>query len=360
MKTICFFSGDITRGGGTEKVAVWLCNRLHREAPDLSVRILSLTEQKAAPFFPLDETIPRHALSDRWLSPGPAYLKLIPKVKRYLSEHHVDLIVDIDIVLDVLSVPAAKGRGTKVISWEHFNLVYENKIFYRRMILRHFTAKADALVTLTRSDAEAMAAYLPKCRRILFLYNPMEPAGASSGEKKKQILTAGHLIPRKGIPELMEIAKLFLTKHPDWTWVVAGSGPLETELHTFIENEHLAGKLIPAGRIQDMEPLYQSTAVYAMTSRLEGLPMTLLEAKARSLPIVSFDIPTGPSEIIKDAVNGYLIPAFDTALFAERLGRLAEDDKLLAYMQSHAMDEAEKFSEDHILSQWRSLLLEAF
>ena len=58
--------------------------------------------------------------------------------------------------------------------------------------------------------------------------------------------------------------------------------------------------------------------MFVMTSQMEGLPMVLLEAKSWGLPLVSFDIMTGPSDIIQDGINGYLIEEGNIDEMAER------------------------------------------
>ena len=132
MKKICFFSGDITRSGGTERVATMIANELAKQG-NYEIIFLSLCEQNEKPFYVLEQCIKRYKLGEKWLNPGPAYFPLIPKLRRFLKEQSVDVIVDIDIVLDVLSIPASRRMKTKVVSWEHFNCDYEMSIFYRRI-----------------------------------------------------------------------------------------------------------------------------------------------------------------------------------------------------------------------------------
>ena len=123
-KKICFFSGDITRSGGTERVAVQLANALQAdEAYDIC--IISLTEQQKEPFYPLHPGIRRYKLGEKWINPGPGYLPLIGKLRKFLKDKQIDIIIDIDIVLDVLAIPAAGGLKMKVVSWEHFTVDFE-------------------------------------------------------------------------------------------------------------------------------------------------------------------------------------------------------------------------------------------
>ena len=120
-KKICFFSGDITRSGGTERVAIQLANALRKDHT-YEICFLSLTEQREPPFYPLHPEISRDHLGERWIKPGPGYLPLIGKLRKFLKEQQIDVIIDIDIVLDALAIPATRGTRTKVVSWEHFTV----------------------------------------------------------------------------------------------------------------------------------------------------------------------------------------------------------------------------------------------
>ena len=152
-KKICFFSGDITRSGGTERVSVQLANALQKEH-SYDICFMSLTEQQKKPFYPLLPGIRRYRLGEKWINPGPGYLPLIGKLRKLLKNLQIDIIIDIDIVLDVLSIPAAKGSKTKVVSWEHFTVDFELSVLYRKMILKYSIRRSDYVVVLTDGDLE--------------------------------------------------------------------------------------------------------------------------------------------------------------------------------------------------------------
>lgn len=84
--------------------------------------------------------------------------------------------------------------------------------------------------------------------------------------------------------------------------------------------------------------------------------MCLLEAKTFQLPCVSFDIPTGPDEIIEDGVNGYLIDPFDCDDMAKKLTQLIEDEDLRVDFAAHAQDNMEGFQMGSVLRDWNRLL----
>ena len=93
-----------------------------------------------------------------------------------------------------------------------------------------------------------------------------------------------------------------------------------------------------------------------MTSRREGLGMVLLEAKAKKLPLVSFDIHAGPSDIIRDGIDGYLVPPFDTDAMAEKICYLIEHPEARKDFSNHAYGNIDKFRKETILEKWKKLI----
>lgn len=358
---VCLFSGDITRCGGTERAASALANALAAQ-DGFEVCILSLVEQSEAPFFPVSDAITRSMLNDVWLPNGPGYLKLIPRLRRYLKQNAIDVLIDIDIILDILSVPAALGLSTRVVSWEHFNFSVESSSFLRRLVLKEFSRRTAAIVTLTEQDAEAFRRALRRSGRILSIYNSVDRPAAESltawEKKENAIVSVGRLAPEKGCDYLLEVAKSVLPEHPDWKWYVVGDGEERGMLERGIARFHLEGQLLLAGFAQDVAPYLDRSKVYVLTSRYEGLPICLLEAKAHQLPIVSFDIHTGPREIVTPGINGCLVPAYDCQGMAQTLNRLIEDEAQMQSFAAHTWDDIGKFELPSILDKWMRLLAE--
>lgn len=111
----------------------------------------------------------------------------------------------------------------------------------------------------------------------------------------------------KGFEYLIEVSKLVFARYPDWQWHIYGDGEIEykNKIIDLIQQNNLQKHIILQGNRSDIYDLYQNYSFYVMTSRYEGLPMVLLEAKAKKLPIVSFDINSGPSDIIRDGIDGF-------------------------------------------------------
>ena len=89
-KKVCFFSGDITRSGGTERVSIQLANALKQDGT-YDICFVSLTEQSDNPFYPLDPEIERYHLGKKWINPGPGYLPLIGKLRKLIKEKKIDI-----------------------------------------------------------------------------------------------------------------------------------------------------------------------------------------------------------------------------------------------------------------------------
>lgn len=356
LKKICFFSGDITRSGGTERVATMIANGLVRQGK-YEIIFLSLTEQSEHLFYQLEETVGHTYLENAWRTPGPGYIKVIPKLRRFLKKQKIDVLIDIDIVLDSLSFPAVIGTGIKVVSWEHFNYIFERNSPYRRFILYYSVKRSDYIVTLTEEDKRAYRNYAGRRERISVIGNPMMEADIDGNiPKEPWLLTIGSLIYRKGIDYLLHVAVLVLKKYPDWKWIVAGNGEGRPFLEKKAAAYGIADRLILVGKTNDVGYYLKRAQIYVMTSRSEGLPMCLLEAKAFCLPVVSFDIVTGPAETVTDNVNGYLIPAFDCKDMAEKIGTLIEQDALRRKFSAHAQDDRKKFEMNTILKKWNVVL----
>jgi glycosyltransferase involved in cell wall biosynthesis len=139
---------------------------------------------------------------------------------------------------------------------------------------------------------------------------------------------------------------------------VYGDGELAQDFCEGIAARGLQGHLIARGSTDDLYACYPRAAVVTLTSRREGLPLTLLEGKACGIPLIAFDVLTGPREIIRDGIDGLLIEPGDTARFAEELARLMSNDALRERMSAAARDDVKRFSQEAIYAKWQALLAE--
>lgn len=365
IKTICFFSGDITRCGGTERVSTIIANGLAR-TERYQVIFLSIVEQNSSPVFSILPEIKRYVLRDngKWIRPGPGYLPLVPALRRFFRKFDIDVIVDIDIVLDALSLPASVGRPVKVISWEHFHYYYEQQSMYRRIILRFSVLFSDYIITLTEQDKKNYIKNMRRYRRIKAIYNPIEniPEYIESVDGKNVIvrehilITVGSFDRRKGTDMIAQMIPKVLCGHKMWKWYLLGDGGYRSILEETVHKFHLEEQVVLTGNVSNVEDYLKRASIYVMASRLEGLPMCLLEAKAYRIPCISFDIQTGPSEIIQNDVNGFLIPPFDLDMMIQKTILLMENEEMRELFSQKTGIGIEKFQLHSILREWEHML----
>lgn len=354
MKSICFFSGDITRSGGTEKVACQIMNGLVEK---FNISVICLTESNQEMFYPLSQKIKHIALFEQNPNGFKQYVSIVRKIRRYLQQNNIDILIDVDTILDMFSVTAVRFTKTKLISWEHFNF-YEsmgNKL--RVPIRKYITRFADCVITLTMEDQENFRNYFGRKHHIEQIYNPIEfeEAKHKHDETSKTIVSVGRLAKQKGFDYLVDVAELVFQKHPDWQWLVLGEGDERQLLETKITEKKLTqAKLL--GRVSNVGDYLREAAMFVLTSRYEGFPLVLIEAKANLLPIVSFKCKTGPSEMIQDNVNGFLVECFDVKMMAKKICELIEMSEKRNFFSKNALLDTEKMEYDAIIKQWIELL----
>lgn len=356
-KRVCFFSGDISRSGGTEKVAIQIMNGL---ADTFSVSVVNLTLREEKCFYPLREDIPNTALFPTLPNGLTQFGEIVHRLRSYLRKNQIDVLIDVDTVLDMFSIPAVKllkMPNVRMIAWEHFNFHETMGNRFRMLIRKHLTHYADAVVTLTKEDQAAFREAYGDKTRIEQIYNPIL---FESGEKpydtvSKTLISVGRLSAQKGFDYLIDAALLVQKKHPDWKWLILGEGEDRPKLE---EKMRRTGCSIVqlAGRVSNVADYLQTSAMFVLTSRYEGFPLALIEAKANRLPVVSFACKTGPAELVQDGINGYLVDCYDTEMMAERICELIGDEEKRRSFSENAALDTEKMNYEGIVEQWTQLL----
>lgn len=358
---VCFFSGDITRSGGTERVSSIVANELVKDEY-INVSFISMFEENSEPFFELDNRIERNVLYKKRISGMTHFLGIMSRVHKFVKDNNVDILIDIDGILDMYSIPALIGTKTKIVSWEQFNY-YQNPYVPYRKYTRRLAAKfADAIVVLTKDDKENYIRNLKIRNRIRHIYNPIVLPNEKIrySQESKTIITVGRLCYEKGLDYLVEIANGVLKKYPEWKWEIIGEGQEERKLIQKIEQYGLKEKLILKGSVKNISECYTKGAIFVLTSRFEGFGLVLTEAKAYRLPCISFKCPSGPQEIILDSVNGYLIECFDVSEMINKISKLIEDSELRVRFSCHSLDDTDKYNIYNVICEWKKLIKELF
>jgi glycosyltransferase involved in cell wall biosynthesis len=224
--------------------------------------------------------------------------------------------------------------------------------------IRRAYPQLDALVVLTRADLEEYRREIPSLRRLVQIPNAVPPVdGAGTSDLAAPVLlAAGRLTPQKGFDRLLRAWAHVAPERPEWRLRICGDGPQHKALRKLVGELGIADRVDLAGRSDDLGADMAAASLFVLSSRFEGLPMVLLEAMSRGLPVVGFDCPTGPREVISDGTDGILVRNGDEPGLARAIASVTADPDARRRLGAAAAAKASEFSLEAILPRWHELL----
>ena len=183
--------------------------------------------------------------------------------------------------------------------------------------------------------------------KIHVLHNPISEELFSLALEKHEdeihIIGVGRLEKQKNFPLLIRAFYDVYQKHPNVRLDIFGEGSLRKQLQEEINNLHLEHVVKLRGRSNSYTEIYAKASIFVLSSDFEGMPNTLLEAMAVGLPCISTNCPTGPKDIIKDEINGYLIPINDCKMLVDRIVALIESPSMANRIAIEGRKSIEKY-----------------
>jgi len=157
------------------------------------------------------------------------------------------------------------------------------------------------------------------------------------------ILYVGRLSYRKGLMDLLMVAKQICRLYDDIKFFIVGKGELEEKLKEKIQKEKLQDRVVLLGHVkrEELLKLYQNALIFLLPSHYEGLPTVLLEAMACGLPVVATKV-SGCIDVINHGHNGFLAPIKSPEQLSKFLSILIEDKNLRIRMGENARKTIEK------------------
>lgn len=250
-------------------------------------------------------------------------------------------------------VSLADLHGMPVIGMSHESWSASAATWRRRGVRELFPGVA-RLLLLTQEDADAWAR--DGLSNVGVMPNPLPLVpSAPSPLQDEVVLSLGRFSYEKGYDLLLEAWAVVAQAFPTWRLRLVGSGPLLPDL---VDQARLLGvseSVDFPGPTSDVEQAYMGASAFALTSRAEGFPMTLLEAAACGLPSVSFDCAPGVREIVEDGETGILVRPGNTERFAAELSALLLDPGLRRKLGERARERSARFAPESVLEQWQQV-----
>ena len=244
------------------------------------------------------------------------------------------------------------------IAQDHLNFERRMRNTAVTATLDEVVPTVDAFVTLTDADrADYQRRYPAALVRRIPNPSPFQRRERGSVDAKV-VVSAGRLMHRKGFDRLIDAWAPLVTAFPDWQLHIYGRGERRPELEAQIAALGVGDSLQLMGYTPDFDRALADAGIYAMSSRIEGFPMVLLEAMSHGLPLVSFDCPRGPAEIIDDGVTGRLVKDDDVGGYTRALGEMMSDAGRRRRLGLASYARAATYEIDTVTAQWETLFPE--
>ena len=371
---ILYIYAEISIKGGTDKILVEKANYLVNHGYDVTI----VTEsQMGKPLsFKLEDKVCHIDLGldfgkqytqgsfRRLLTYSSLMLKYKSRLKKLVNKQRPDIIISaMGRSLSLLSkmdydgIKIGEAHTTKkhlrsLHLMEQRGGIFKVLAKYMRWKMCHYASKLDALVLLTPNDAEDWKSVA----NTFIIPNPISFFPKESAELvNKQVIMVGRYNDAKGYDYLIPAWEIVHERHPDWMLNVYGSGELRGQVIELIREKHLEESIILHEPVDNIMDKYLESSICVLSSRYEGFSLVILEAMACGVPVVSFDCPHGPRNIIKHEEDGLFVENLNYRALAYGLCQLIENEELRKRFGSNARKNIRRFSQDTIMSQWDSL-----
>ena len=171
----------------------------------------------------------------------------------------------------------------------------------------------------------------------------------------KKVIAVGRLAAEKNFSSLIRAFRTVVDCHSDWILEIYGDGCEREALLRLTEDLNLPENVFLRGVTPHVQERMLEASVFALASAFEGFGLAIIEAMSCGLPVVSYDCPCGPRDIITEGEDGFLVPPGDERMLAERICRLIENPALRAEMGAAAMVKSQNYRTDKIIPMWQQL-----
>ena len=235
----------------------------------------------------------------------------------------------------------------KLVTLEHVSFISRPKKiqFLSRMLYR----KIDQVVALTHNDKYQFDKFHANVT-VIPNFSPF-PITTIRPNTSKQIVTIGRLTDQKNYIHLLHAWEKIYHSLPDWQLNIFGEGEHQKMLQDYIEQNSLQNINLK-GSTSNVKQVYEQSSFFVMSSKYEGLPMVLIEAQSFGLPIISYDCPYGPSDVIRNNENGLLVENQNVDELASEILTLASSPDLLDMFAQNSLLNAQQYQPEQILKIW--------
>lgn len=335
---ICFFFAGMYLGGIQRTIS--LLSELYVKNGD-SVTVVTLDDRDS--FYPLSPEVRHYRLGLLGNSRNKVQAVLnvcrrISGLRKILKEERPDVLTSFGPSAEFVCFFAKIGMGCKLVGAEQSNPYLSGYGFWNRS-KRLLARLCDGFIFQTNGAAGYYPASV-RAKGIIF-QNGLKADDFKRAERpwdeRKDICAVGRMVEEKCFDDLLYAFSTVHEKYPDIKLDIYGDGPLRSRLEELAARLRLDGSVNFRGQCTTILEEYASHRIFVMSSKHEGLPNVLMEALASGCACVAANCDFGPSELICDGENGFLVPVHDPDAMADRLCLLLEDKMLCRRLSETAV-----------------------
>ena len=375
---------QLYNSGGMERV---LCQKVNYLVAHTDYHFTILTTEvvpagKARCYFPLDNRVDivelgidfdadfARPLPIKWWQHQRKMSLYKKALVQYVREKNIDLCISLcgKEIAFLSTLPCAtiaethfsKNQRRLLLETMHKGLIWKVLGDIRVQQLVSAVKKLPYFVVLTENDKHEWETV--GCCNVRCIPNPCCLDGVAlpiADRSNRRILSVGRLHAEKGVDRLLDAFAIVHERYPEWQLRIVGTGGEEQALKAQTHQLALDNAVCFVGQTNAVATEYQSSTIFVLPSRYEGLPLALIEAMWCGVPCVAFDCPHGPAELLGHD-RGLLVQNGDVTALADALIRMIENEDLREQMGSNAQVYAQAhFSEQVIMNQWITSIREA-
>ncbi len=289
-------------------------------------------------------------------------VRRVLSLRRAIRKAQPNIVISFLDTTNVLTLMAGWGLGIPIIVSERTDPRHHSigKIWNKLRSLTY--RRADAVVVQSSAVSHWASSFLRRSS-VHVIPNPVgqvvSGAGHASSIQRRShtVVAMGRLGREKGFDLLLEAFGRCAETHSGWSLVILGEGQERLNLEALAADLGITDRVNIAGQVHDPIAILRDADLFVLSSRYEGFPNALLEAMACGLAVISADCPSGPSDIIRNGVDGVLVPPNDVGALAVAMDCLMADQPKRKRLGGRAVEVVERFSKEKIMNIWEELMI---